>query len=192
MTRPRLTRSCSRRFSSVTLPAPSMTIASNRLDKIVVRTQHLRPQFLCVRVICPSRQRLPDAPIHDHLTGVVPLGFSRTGFIAGSGSSPHASACATWARPICRRLAGRVVRHVLRLERRDRYASASEPGADRRRHPAFARVRWYPPIDRVRAFISPPPSGPVVSELRFHPVQGRTAGGPKVPVQPRPRDASTG
>src|SRR5579862_4984159 len=29
-----------------------------------------------------------------------PLGFSRIGFIAGSGSSPHASACATCARPI--------------------------------------------------------------------------------------------
>src|SRR2546425_4630456 len=30
----------------------------------------------------------------------LPLGLSRIGFMAGSGSSPHASACATWARPI--------------------------------------------------------------------------------------------
>src|SRR5438445_1582085 len=30
----------------------------------------------------------------------LPLGFSRIGFIEGSGSSPHASACATCARPI--------------------------------------------------------------------------------------------
>src|SRR5438132_1424038 len=30
----------------------------------------------------------------------LPLGLSRIGFMEGSGSSPHASACATWARPI--------------------------------------------------------------------------------------------
>ena len=29
-----------------------------------------------------------------------PFGFRSTGFIAGSGGSPQASACATWARPI--------------------------------------------------------------------------------------------
>src|ERR1044072_5248200 len=30
----------------------------------------------------------------------LPFGLRRIGFIAGSGSSPQASACATWARPI--------------------------------------------------------------------------------------------
>ena len=69
--------------------------------EVLVGREHLAPQLVDVRVVV-ARATASSTPARCTTTWLVPLpfGFSRIGFIAGSGSSPHASACATCARPI--------------------------------------------------------------------------------------------
>ena len=66
--------------------------------------------------------------------------------MAASGSTPAAAACSAWARPISAPLArdGRVVGHVLGLERRDPDPGAGQPPADAGRHDALAGVGRRP------------------------------------------------
>ena len=73
-------------------------------------------------------------------------GLSSTGLKRTSPASPHAAACMAWARPISPPRAvradhdGRVVRHVLRLERCDVHAPAMQPTADAGGQNALAGV----------------------------------------------------
>ena len=96
VTSPRLTRSYRRRFSSLTLPAPSITTASKRAREVTVGVEHVArsayPRARSIPGLTASSRRGRSPP-----PGSIrcPVGFSRIGFMPGSGSSPQASACAT-------------------------------------------------------------------------------------------------
>ncbi len=96
----RLTMSWSSRLISAGLPAPSQMTTSNR----AAGRRGRRGPSSAGRAWPRGRRRRPGGPTGRPSTTTwlvrSPVGLSRMGFMATSGSTPAASACTPWARPI--------------------------------------------------------------------------------------------
>ena len=98
--RPRFTMSCCNRLISAGLPAPSQTTTSYR-----ARSDASAPSTTSTRVSLEdwyeaASCRPAARPSTTTWEARSPVGLSRTGFMATSGSAPAATAWSHWARPI--------------------------------------------------------------------------------------------
>jgi hypothetical protein len=110
--------------------------------QILVRLEHLRAQLAGVRVVLARGQRFPHAPIHHDLAQPVAARFQEDRVHRRLRLEPaRFSLCHLCPANLAAGQARvRIVRHVLRFERRHRHTLASQPRADRRRHPTLAGV----------------------------------------------------
>ncbi len=133
--KPKLAMSLARRFTSEALPAPSTRTRSAVGSELGMGGQHLGQQLAALPPVVTRRERADAAAADDELGAALVLGLQQHRVHGGDRVAPRGAGLQRLGPPDLAAIGGDggVVRHVLRLERRDAQAAIGE-GAAKPRH----------------------------------------------------------